>query len=381
MRLQLRLTDPRGERVVEFDPRPVERPVVVGCGAGVDVAVAPLVRDVSARHCFLFEYEGQWFVQDARTPGGTFCNGQPVAGPVAINAGDVVTLGRSDAPATLTVKLLGAAAAEPAIEIDPAVSPEARYYIPQPRRSSPVALTMTALLSLAIIGGGGLWLRSAWLKREAALRPQVVVVAPAAESRATTRTTAPATVRARAVSRPASAPAEPPPAPEDPRKNEPEWRAVEAARFEVPVLAIVRFNDYLERFPETPFKADVDRYVDEAVDRIWWQRLIELFEERDIATKQVDERQGQLRLSQDAEFKEGLKKEIEDWSDRRKLADEEITKTMKYQGMGPPNPYDSAALTALRAQRDADYYAKWKSEVLRTIKRTRGQRLPWKATR
>lgn len=383
MGLRLRLTDPRGERVVAFDARTVEDPVVVGCGAGVDVAVAPLVRDVSARHCFLFEYQGRWFVQDARTPGGTFCNGLPVAGPVAIDDGDVVTLGQSDAAPTLTVQITqtSAAAAEMPLGVIAGAASAGRYYVPQPRRSSPAALTVTILLALAILGGGGAWLRWAYLKREAALKSPVVVVAPAEERMPATRSTQPTTARAGVASRPASAPAAAPPPPDDPRKNEPEWRAVESARLEEPVLAIVKFNDYLDRFPETPFKADVDRYVDEAADRLWWQRLVELFEERDLAVKEIDQRKGQLAVSQDAEFKRELQKEIDEWAGRRDLVDETIRKTMSYREVGPPNPYDSAGLAALRAQRDAEYYGKWKAEVLRVIKRTRGQRLPWKATR
>jgi hypothetical protein len=398
MGLQLRLIDPRGERAMAFETRTVERPIVVGCGADVDVAVAPLVADVAARHCFFFEYEGQWFVQDARTTGGTFRNGFPVAGPTAVSSGDVVTLGRSAAPASLMVRTVPAAsavAAAPmvapgewpvtqALAAAQGSRPETHFYVPGPRRTSPVAITVTVLLSLAIVGGGGMWLRSAYLKREAVMMAPAVVIAPAEQAKpATTRAAATSPARGRSGSTPASAGAatQPATAPEDPRKNEPEWRAVEAARFDEPVLAIVKFNDYLDRFPETPFKADVDRYVDEAVDRVWWQRLVELFEERDLAAKQIDERKGQIRLSQDEEFKKGLENEVEDWTDRQKLADETIHKTMNYPGIGPPNPYDSAALTALRAQRDAAYYEKWKTEVLRVIKRSRGQRLPWKAAR
>ena len=78
-------------------------------------------------------------------------------------------------------------------------------------------------------------------------------------------------------------------------------------------------------------------------------------------------------------FKKTLEKEIADWTERRKLADEEIRKNMGYQEAGPPNPYDSAALASLRAKRNADDYLKWKNEVLRTIKRSRGQRLPWRS--
>jgi hypothetical protein len=391
MGLQLRLTYPDGEDWVEVDDRPVDRPILVGVGSDVDVALPPSVPGVSARHCFLFVHDGKWFIQDARTAAGTFRNGQRVLGPTRLASGDVVTLGSAEEAPVLTVDPYGIglggrpAVAVSEVEQSLAATVSARadrpFYVPGRKTASPAAILVTVFLLMAILGGGGWWLYAEYQKRG-----QVVIIQQPAP--ATTVTSRPATTRVvrivqrtvapAAVSQPATAPAEAPP---DPRRSEPDWQAVEAARFEEPVIAIVKFNDYLERFPKSPFKADVNKYIEEALDRIWWKRIGDLFEEGDNASKQIDELKKQLALSQDGEFKKTLEAEIADWTERRKLADETIRKDMGYQDIGPPNPYDSAALAALRAKRNADSYLKWKNEVLRTIKRSRGQKLPWRSER
>jgi hypothetical protein len=392
MGLQLRVTEPLGDRVIDLDDRAADRPQVIGLDPGSDVHVR--ADGVAPRHCFLFVHDEQWFLQDARTQAGTLRNGRPVTGPTPIKPGDVITLGRGAAAPVLTVLALSVGApalAAQAPQTDPPApetslasavsSRQATYYIPRKRGASPAAITATILIALAIVIGGSLWLQSAYQKREEALKPHVIVVeAPPAAT--TTATSRPArvvrVVRAPGTSLPTTEPAEPPP---DPRKSAPEWQAVESARYEDPPIAIIKFYDYLERFPDSPFKADVERYVEETVDRIWWQRLIELFDERDLATKQIDERKGQLALTADGDFKKTLETEIEEWQQRRTTADTIITKTMKYAGLGPPNPYDSAALAALRQQRDTAYYATWRDDVLKAVKRSRGQRLPWRGGR
>jgi hypothetical protein len=392
MSLQLRVTDPLGDRVIDLDDRAADRPHVVGFDPRADVPLAA-ASGASPRHAFLFVHDGQWFIQDARTQAGTFRNGRAVTGPTPVRPGDVVHLGRGAGTPSLAVIAVdvGAAVAVPP-PVDDEEAPESSlasavasrpatsYYVPRRTGPSPAAITATILLALAIVGGGGVWLHSAYLKREEAMRPQVIVV----DASPVATTTAPVTrqsatrrvIRIAAV--PATAPAEPPP---DPRKSEPEWQAVESARYEDPPIAIIKMYDYLERYPESPFKADVERYVEEALDRIWWQRLIELFEERDLASKQVDERKGQLAVTGEGDFKKILETEIEEWQQRRTGADATIAKVMKYQGLGPPNLYDSSALAGLRQQRDATYYAAWKDDVLKTIRRSRGQRLPWRGGR
>lgn len=269
-----------------------------------------------------------------------------------------------------------------------------RYYVPRRKRGNPTSTALVVVLSLAIAGGGGYWLYSVYQQRVE--QPPVTIVKPApkeqakptsmfdftkeAQARAATRAATRVTIRPAATTRPgeASAAEEPPP---DPRMSDPEWRNIEQARLDDPVLAIVKFDDYRDRFPDTPYKKDLDQYTEDALDRIWWQRLIDLFHERDSAMKEIAERKREIAQSQDAAFKKEVEGEIAKYAEVRDRADETIRTQMKFTGESPPNPYDSQDLAINRRQRDAAYYQTWKAQVLSAIRHSRGQRLPWRSSR
>jgi hypothetical protein len=272
--------------------------------------------------------------------------------------------------------------------------PTKQFYVPKRRGTSGGTIAVFAVLSIGIVIGGVYWIYTVYQKRMANVVPEVIVVKPNkpeakptsvfdfgknGKPRAATTQSA-ARVRAAPQSQPmeGSASAEPPP---DPRRQDPEWLEIEHARFEEPVLAIVKFNDYLDRLPDTPYKKDLEKYTEEAVDRLWWKRLVELFKERDSAQKEIEDRKVQIAQSQDAEFKKGLEGEIAKFAEQRDRADETIRVQMKFTGQSPPNVYDSQDLAIGRANRDAAIYATWKQQVLATIKHSRGQRLPWRSSR
>jgi hypothetical protein len=267
--------------------------------------------------------------------------------------------------------------------------PTTHYYVPKRKRTSPGIVALFAVLSIGIAAGGCYWLYTAYQKRMASSSESTAPTLTIKESpqpssvfdfadgggatQPTTRVTPapPTTVQSSAASE----------APPDKRRQDPEWVAIEQARFEEPVLSIVKFNDYLDRFPNTPFKKDLEQYTNEAVDRLWWKRLMDLFQERDAAMKEIAERKVQVSQSQDPEFKKGLETEIAGFAERRDRADQTIRLQMKYTSQSPPNLYDSQELAILRANRDAAYYTTWSEQVLSTIKHSRGQRLPWGSTR
>src|SRR5688572_31024559 len=110
MGLQVRVCHALGERLMDLPARTVEHPVVVGRSSSADVQVPSV--SVGQKHCALFVHEGVWVVQDLGGTSGTFVNGQQVRSPMALNIGDVVTVGSE--------------AAAPKIEIDPAGTAEGR---------------------------------------------------------------------------------------------------------------------------------------------------------------------------------------------------------------------------------------------------------------
>jgi pSer/pThr/pTyr-binding forkhead associated (FHA) protein len=166
------------------------------------------------------------------------------------------------------------------------------------------------------------------------------------------------------------------------RREDPEWDAVERARSQnEPVLAIVKYYDYMERFPQNSNEKMIDQYTDQALDLIWWKRLNDLFAEREEAQKQIAGRKLDLSQSQDAEFKKMLEKEMAQFAQTRDSIDGIIHDQMKFSGQSPPNLYDASELAIARKSRDEKYYEEtWKPQVLKTILSSHGQRLPWKSS-
>src|SRR3954447_23685843 len=101
MALQLRLTHPLGDRLVEVEPRPAGRAIVVGRAASADVEVPHPT--VSKSHCLLFVHEGHWVAQDGGSTAGTYLNGQRITQPEFLGSDDVLTLGQGPGAPTLTV--------------------------------------------------------------------------------------------------------------------------------------------------------------------------------------------------------------------------------------------------------------------------------------
>jgi pSer/pThr/pTyr-binding forkhead associated (FHA) protein len=266
-----------------------------------------------------------------------------------------------------------------------------RYYVPKPKHSSSGTIAVVVVLSLGIAGGAGYWFYSLYQARVKQPEVTVVNVKPkevakpssmfdfskeAARAREATRAAATRRTGATTAQVAQSDATQPV---DDPRMQDPEWRAIELARYDDPALSIVKFDDYLDRFPNTPYKKDIAQYTDDALDRIWWQRLVELFHERDSAMKEIADRKLQISQSQDAAFKKQLTDEIAHFAENRDRAEDTINNQMKFKGQSPPNLYDSQDLEINRRQRDAAYYDTWKAQVLSAIRHSRGQRLPWRA--
>ena len=441
MALHLHLVHSLGERLVELEARPMERPIVIGRAASADVEVPS--SSVSKRHCVLFVRDGRWTIRDAGSTAGTYLNGHPLEGDATLSTGDVIALGGGGSAPTVTVDPHGQGVCEVA-ELDtplpmlaPADMPKAgvgswttaagaggnpsplpppvarvppgvpqyrppshtagarptaeertgwegvsrasQYYVPKRKRVSAGASAFFAVLAVAMTAGGGFWIYRVYQDRLGPNAKVIVIQRPRPATVPATTMTAPVVTVIR-LNPPAPATA-PEPEPVDPRRLDPEWVAIEQARYEEPALAIVKFNDFVDRFPDHPFKKEVGQYIDEAVDRIWWKRLTELFQERDAAKKEIADRRVQLKQSQDAEFKKGLETEIAAFKEKADGAEKIIREEMKYASPNPPNLFDAQELAMNRANRDASLYAKWHGDVLTAIKRSRGQRLPWSSSR
>ena len=180
MRLRLGISDTGGGRVVELEETPEDRPVVVGRG-GIATVVVP-IPSVSTRHCVLWLDGQTWYVRDAGSRCGTFVNGEQVVGTMAmaIQDGDVITLGAWEGAPTLQVTYGGGAppAAAPMtstglapeaegveqgldedVEVPlegvtvPAVVQERRIYVPSSGKSGET-IVLYFILAVILIAGG-----------------------------------------------------------------------------------------------------------------------------------------------------------------------------------------------------------------------------------
>lgn len=280
---------------------------------------------------------------------------------------------------------------------------ETRYYVPKPQRTNSATAGIVIGVSCVVALGLGIWIYKAAMAKEEASKPKVIKVEKPAPNvgkgtsifdERTFEKPKPKTPEKTGSSGSTGGTGWKPPAKTnnemttatampaveteekiDPRKQDEKWQAVEMARTNDPVVAIIAFNEYAASAPDSPFKKDLDQYQEEALDRIWWKRINELFQERDQHQHEIAAKKNDLAISQDPEFKKGLQAEITKLEEKRERAANRLKEQMKFEGTEAPDIYNDALLAKLRAQRDTELYAKWKDEVLRSIKSRRS--LPW----
>lgn len=282
----------------------------------------------------------------------------------------------------------------------------------KPQGTSGTTIAITAVVAMVIVIGGGMIIYNNYQKSK-----QVEIIKAPAPTAGSTQTNKPHSIFEEGPSRPrpeksgaadrtppavantadaahvaragpAVKPATTAAAPEmepvvDKRRDDPEWDAIESARSQDdPPIAIAKFQDYLNRFPDSPNKKDIEKYTNEELDNLWWSHLAELFAQRDEAQKEITSRKLDISQSQDAEFKKGLEKEIAKFTETRDGIESTIRDQMKFTGQTAPNPYSAEDKAIARKTRDEEYYEKtWKPAVLRAIQNSHGQRLPWRSAR
>lgn len=167
----------------------------------------------------------------------------------------------------------------------------------------------------------------------------------------------------------------------DPRRKDPDWvRVDEAHRMSSPGEALAIFIDYQQRFPDSPFKAEVQVFIDESLDRLWFLRMKQLADQRGELEKRKAGLERHLREVQrsgsaDRQRVAEMTAQIKEFETQIVELNKELVGEMGYDG-SPVDPYDDAQVSALRAKRDREKYDRWTRWVLGSVRRTRGA-LPW----
>jgi hypothetical protein len=162
-----------------------------------------------------------------------------------------------------------------------------------------------------------------------------------------------------------------------PADDDPAWKQIEAATFSKDeARAILLFDDYARTNPHTATDK-LQAYTEKALDRIWFERLEQLAEQREDLTKKIEQADRDMAQESDEAYKKRVLVPLkQQYASRLANIEEELTKNMKYEGKTVPNLLDEAEMDKLRKGRDAQYYAEWKGRVLGHIRRTHGG-LPW----
>lgn len=132
--------------------------------------------EVSRKHSRLIFQGGKYVIDDLGSTNGTFVNGQRLAGPVVLKAGDVVSLGEqivlmydainSDAGATVAVSRKAIPSAPPVQSYAPPPQQQQAYSAPQSsgakKSNTPILIAVGALAFICLCSGFFWWVDASY---------------------------------------------------------------------------------------------------------------------------------------------------------------------------------------------------------------------------
>ncbi|MEM7806561.1 MAG: FHA domain-containing protein [Planctomycetota bacterium] len=420
MTLRLRLRHALAETELQFTQELGETPQIFGRGQNADVVVAG--RGIAPKHLAIFfdAHSRKWLVQDGNTRGRTRVNGVPLVDstqPCPLVEDFVVTLGDDDSVASITVLGIDVVDDTPVdTASDVEFKPVSSFTSRRKRKRSPVMLPMAFAGSI-----GGAFVLGLLGGQQIAENPSTLTVSggfaedqlsdidarrppppPSTRPRATTQDepllprldgavadidlTPDPTLQSRGELLEGEADAAGVRgfiagiAPDDPLRASSAWIDVIAAERVGEPIAMLQSYRAFTRLPETrtgDLRYEVLRRLEDAVDALWWERIASLLEEEfAIIESSLD---AELRLrglegEPDAEVAADLREHLLYAQRRLALVDAELADTMRYTSGEVPNLINTDQLRRLRAIRDKEAYASWRSTLLSHVQ---NGRLPW----
>jgi hypothetical protein len=155
------------------------------------------------------------------------------------------------------------------------------------------------------------------------------------------------------------------------------WDDVLARHYEVTRQgpAIIAFDEYRRLHPGK-FDRELDRYTDDAINWIWWQRIAQLCTERDRLIDQIRKKKQDIRSQPPGPFHERLVKEQADLDAQLDKVRQILTIEMGYTNESPPDVKNPAQLKELARLRDPAQFDPFKTRILRYLRNHHGE-LPW----
>lgn len=173
----------------------------------------------------------------------------------------------------------------------------------------------------------------------------------------------------------ASSTAASPPAKEQtpPDPNDAEWNEIRSAHYNVrhQGVAILKFDEYRLEHPGK-FTDLLDRYTDEAVNWLYWQRVAQLWSRRDDQTAELRQKSRDVQNQPAGEFHDKLVREKAELQGKVDQTNQLLTDEMGYSGDVPPDLESPRALKQLEASRDPAKFAAFSKRVLRYVRNNHG---------
>lgn len=151
-------------------------------------------------------------------------------------------------------------------------------------------------------------------------------------------------------------------------------RAAQAAEKSDPAAAVVIIEQFRAANPDPYYTPHLDKLLDIALDRLYWQRAGQLIEQRQRVSQQMNAlRVEQSRLA-DPVCRAQMGEQITQLRTRLNQITDDL-ETMGYSAATAPDLQSPEQLRGLRAERDTFRYETWKNRVRTTILRTGAP--PW----
>jgi hypothetical protein len=164
--------------------------------------------------------------------------------------------------------------------------------------------------------------------------------------------------------------------PPDPHAGDPDWPDILIAHDNPDQgVALLRYDDYRRR---NPGKNDgiLRQYETEALDRMWWRRIVQLCHRSDRLTAEIAEKDKAIARESDPDSKTQLQTEMAALIEDKKSTEDTLRNKMGFTGEQGPDLNDDKVIDAARATRNAAKFAAWSKETADYVRRNSGS-TPW----
>jgi hypothetical protein len=139
-----------------------------------------------------------------------------------------------------------------------------------------------------------------------------------------------------------------------------------------PAIAILKFEDYKRNHPGKQDEK-IEEFIDKKLDQLWWDRINQLFKQRDQLTAGMSKIKREIVDETNPEEK---KKQLNSYYEQEKelkRTTSTLREEMGYTEDQPPDLSDKSRLEAARAKRDKTRFEGWKKKTHAYIKRSNGK--------